>query len=24
TWNERVAAGRDKLPGGIHDGETGH
>jgi dihydropyrimidine dehydrogenase (NAD+) subunit PreA len=24
TWNERVAAGRDKVPGGIHDGETGH
>ena len=24
TWNERVAAGRDKVPGGIHDPETGH
>jgi dihydropyrimidine dehydrogenase (NAD+) subunit PreA len=23
TWNERVKAGRDKLPGGIHDNETG-
>ena len=24
TWNDRVKAGRDKLPGGIHDKETGH
>ena len=24
TWNDRVTAGRDKLPGGIHDPESGH
>jgi len=24
TWNDRVKAGRDKLPGGIHDSEMGH
>ena len=24
TWNDRVRAGRDKLPGGIHDIGTGH
>ena len=24
TWNDRVKAGRDKLPGGIHDSGSGH
>jgi dihydropyrimidine dehydrogenase (NAD+) subunit PreA len=24
TWNDRVKAGKDKLPGGIHDSGTGH
>ena len=23
TWNDRVKAGRDKIPGGIHDDKTG-